>query len=139
MFVTLLSSDMFRALTCTSSGGKIVFTQHLVSSLSVNVCTVHWLRAEFCTFHFHVGISWCYLPCSACFVVPDRCVVLVQYYFCVLILVNRVCLFCIMQFDVFSTVHHSIELFHQPTLMHNFLYSLTICLLHYYLPTCFEH
>ena len=35
-------------------------------------------------------------------------------------------------FFVFSTVHHSIELFHQPTLMHNFLYSLTICLLHYY-------
>ena len=25
-----------------------------------------------------------------------------------------------------------IELFNQPTLMHNFLYSLTICLLHYY-------
>ena len=36
------------------------------------------------------------------------------------------------QFDVFSTVHHSIELFHQPTLMHHFLYLLTICLLHYY-------
>ena len=35
-------------------------------------------------------------------------------------------------FDVFSTVHHSRELFHQPTLMHNFLYSLTTCLLHYY-------
>ena len=35
-------------------------------------------------------------------------------------------------FDVFSTVHHSIELFHQPPLMHNFLFSLTICLLHYY-------
>ena len=35
-------------------------------------------------------------------------------------------------FEVFSTVHRSIELFHQPTLMHNFLYSLTICLLHYY-------
>ena len=35
------------------------------------------------------------------------------------------------QFGVFSTVHHSIELFHHPTLMHNFLYSLTICLLHY--------
>ena len=35
-------------------------------------------------------------------------------------------------FDVFSTVHHSIELFHQPTWMHNFLYSVTICLLHYY-------
>ena len=38
--------DMFRALTCPSSGGKIVFTQHLVSSFSVNVCTVHWLRAD---------------------------------------------------------------------------------------------
>ena len=37
---------MFRALTCPSSGGKIVFTQHLVSSLSVNVCTIHRLRAD---------------------------------------------------------------------------------------------
>jgi hypothetical protein len=37
---------MFPALTCASSGGKIVFTQHPVSSLSVNVCTVHSLRAE---------------------------------------------------------------------------------------------
>ena len=26
----------------------------------------------------------------------------------------------------------TVALFHQPTLMHNFLYSLTICLLHYY-------
>jgi hypothetical protein len=26
----------------------MVFTQHLVSSLSVNVCTVHWLSTE-CT------------------------------------------------------------------------------------------
>ena len=37
---------MFRALTYPSSGGKIVFTQHLVSSLSVNVCTVHWYTPE---------------------------------------------------------------------------------------------
>ena len=37
---------MFRALTCPSSGGKIVFTKHLVSKLSVNVYTVHWLRAD---------------------------------------------------------------------------------------------
>ena len=34
---------MFRALTCPSSGDKIVFTQHLVSSLSVNFCRA---RAE---------------------------------------------------------------------------------------------
>jgi hypothetical protein len=32
--------DMFRALTCPSSGGNIAFTQHLISSLSVNGCTV---------------------------------------------------------------------------------------------------
>jgi hypothetical protein len=38
---------MFRALTCPSSGGKIVFPQHLVSSLSVNVCTVNRLRADY--------------------------------------------------------------------------------------------
>jgi len=37
---------MFRALTCPTSGGNIVFTQHLLSSLSVNVCTVHLLRAN---------------------------------------------------------------------------------------------
>ena len=36
-----------------------------------------------------------------------------------------------LKFDVSSTVHQSTELFHQPTLMHNF-YSFTICLLHYY-------
>ena len=42
-YTTIL--DMFRALTCPSSGGKIVFTQHLVSSLSVNGCTVRRLRA----------------------------------------------------------------------------------------------
>jgi len=37
---------MFRALTCPSSGGQIVFTQHLVTSLSVNGCTVHRLRED---------------------------------------------------------------------------------------------
>ena len=34
-----------------------------------------------------------------------------------------------MFFDVFSTVHHSIGLFLQPTLMHN---SITACMSHYY-------
>ena len=90
--ITIL--DMFRALTCPFSGGTTAQTQHLVSSLS---------------------LSWCYLPCSACFVVPDCCVVLVQFCLGVLILVNRFCLFGITQFDVFSTVHHSIGLFLQPT------------------------
>ena len=34
-------------------------------------------------------------------------------------------------FDVFSTVHHSIELLHLPTLMHNSLF-INKCMLHYY-------
>jgi len=37
---------MFRALTCPSSGGQIVLLQHLVSSLSVNGCTVRRLGAD---------------------------------------------------------------------------------------------
>ena len=45
IFYTIIL-DMFRALTCPSSGGQIVFSQHLVSSLSANGCTVHRLRAD---------------------------------------------------------------------------------------------
>jgi len=37
---------MFRALTCPSSGGEIVLSQHLVSSLSINGCTVCRTRAD---------------------------------------------------------------------------------------------
>jgi len=37
---------MFRALTCPSSGGQIVLSQHLVSSLSVNGCTLCRMRAD---------------------------------------------------------------------------------------------
>ena len=33
---------------------------------------------------------------------------------------------------IVSTVVHEFDLFHQPTLMHNFLYSLTICLCKFY-------
>ena len=36
---------MFRALTCPSSGGQIVLSHHLVSSLSVRGCTVCRMRA----------------------------------------------------------------------------------------------
>ena len=35
---------------------------------------------------------------------------------------------------IYIYIYICIELFHQPTLMHYFLYSLTICLLHYYPP-----
>jgi hypothetical protein len=44
---------MFRALTCPSSGGKIAFIQHLVSSLSVNGCTGHRLEAVEITSNGH--------------------------------------------------------------------------------------
>ena len=37
---------MFRALTCPYSGGQIVLSQHLVSSLSVNDCTVCRMRTD---------------------------------------------------------------------------------------------
>ena len=38
--------NMFRASTRPSSGGQIVLSQHLVSSLSVNGCTVCRMRAD---------------------------------------------------------------------------------------------
>ena len=37
---------MFRTLTCPSSGGQILLSQYLVSSLSVNGCTVCRMRAD---------------------------------------------------------------------------------------------
>ena len=37
---------MFRALTCPYSGGQILLSQHLVSSLSVKGCKVNELRAD---------------------------------------------------------------------------------------------
>jgi len=35
---------MFRTLLCSSSGGSILYVQHLVPSLSVSGRTLHWLR-----------------------------------------------------------------------------------------------
>jgi hypothetical protein len=35
-FITILYMYMFRAISCSSSGGQIVLIQHLVLSLSVN-------------------------------------------------------------------------------------------------------
>jgi len=35
---------MFQALLCSSSGGQIVYVQHLVPSLSMRSRTLHWLR-----------------------------------------------------------------------------------------------
>ena len=52
---------MFRALTCPSSGGQIVLSQHLVSSLSVNGRTVCRMRTvcshlAYCTAVYRVMI-----------------------------------------------------------------------------------
>jgi hypothetical protein len=38
--------DRFRGLTCPSSGGKFVLSQHLVLSLSVKGYTVCWMRTD---------------------------------------------------------------------------------------------
>ena len=43
-FITILYVYMFRAISCSSSGGQIVLIQHLVSSLSVSDRPVHTLR-----------------------------------------------------------------------------------------------
>jgi len=40
-FITILYMYMFRAISCSSSGGQIVLKQHLVSSLSVSDRPVH--------------------------------------------------------------------------------------------------
>jgi hypothetical protein len=46
-FITILYMYMFRAISCSSSGGQIVLTQHLVSSLSVSDRSAHRLRKNF--------------------------------------------------------------------------------------------
>jgi len=43
-FITILYMYMFRAISCSSSGGQIVLIQHLVSSLSVSDRPVNRLR-----------------------------------------------------------------------------------------------
>ena len=43
-FITILYMYMFRAISCSSSGGQIVLIQHLVSSLSVSDRSVHRLK-----------------------------------------------------------------------------------------------
>jgi len=40
-FITILNMYMFRAISCSSSGGQIVLIQHVVSSLSVSDRPVH--------------------------------------------------------------------------------------------------
>jgi len=44
IFITFLY--MFRALLCSSSGGQIVSVQPLVSSLSLDDCSVHRVRKD---------------------------------------------------------------------------------------------
>jgi hypothetical protein len=48
-FITILYMYMFRAISCSSSGGQIVLIQHLVSSLTVSDRPVHRLRKN-CSF-----------------------------------------------------------------------------------------
>ena len=49
-FITILYVHMFRAISCSSSGGQIVLIQHLVSSLSVSDRSVHRLRENWNSF-----------------------------------------------------------------------------------------
>jgi len=46
-FITILYVHMFRAISCSSSGGQIVLIQHLVSSLSTSDRPVLWYTFVF--------------------------------------------------------------------------------------------
>ena len=46
-FITILYMYVFRAISCSSSGGQIVLIQNLVSSLSVSDRSVYRLRKNF--------------------------------------------------------------------------------------------
>jgi len=50
---------MFRASTCPSSGGQIVLSRHLVSSMSVNGCTACRMRAD-CRAEWRYQMLWYY-------------------------------------------------------------------------------
>jgi len=49
---------MFRASTCPSSGGKIVLSQYLVSSVSINGCTVCRMRADCSAVCSHCNVTY---------------------------------------------------------------------------------
>jgi len=48
-FITILYVYMFRAMSCSSSGGQTVLTRHLVSSLSVSDCSTCALNGHLLT------------------------------------------------------------------------------------------
>ena len=56
-YITIL--DMFGALTCPSSGGQIVLSQHLLSSLSVKGCAICRMRAD-CPMYVTLQSSTCF-------------------------------------------------------------------------------
>ena len=53
-----------------------------------------------------VNIARGYLFQSACLIIPDGCIVLVQFCFDVFVFVYLCCLFCIAKFYILLTVHH---------------------------------
>jgi len=57
-FITILYMYMFRAISCSSSGGQIVLIQHLVSSLSVSDRPVHRLRERVLSQPVHRTITY---------------------------------------------------------------------------------
>ena len=62
---------MFRALTRPSSGGQIVLSQHLVSSLSVNGCTVCRMRADSAEQSL-LSLSWYVIETSVGLMINDE-------------------------------------------------------------------
>jgi hypothetical protein len=112
---------MFRAILCSYSGGPNCVLHHLV-------CHSLWAAVQ-CT-------GWERTQCSTCFVIPDGCIIFMQFYFGVLLSIYSFFLFCNAKFEVFLTLHHSINLFLLPTwcTIHVF-YNICITL---NTSTCFE-
>ena len=118
---------MFRGTTCPSSGETTMFMRHLVLVILCGWLTGMHARQSSIennkhqVSHKHSCFSWWWTHNHPKHVEIDKYTK------------NKLCtvlaLFTIIYRDVGQ---QNIKLFHQPTLMPEFVYSLTICLLHYY-------
>ena len=60
--------------------------------------------------YFYADVIWCYLFDSTPFIMPDGCIVLIQFIFYVLVVKYLFCLFCVTEFYVLLAVHPGMTL-----------------------------
>ena len=126
VFISIYNSLHVSSTQCSSSGETNCFSTASGNSHSENRC----FRL------LYVNIANAYLFQYACLIIPDGCIVLIQFCFEFLIFIYFCCLFCIAKFYILMTVHHVIILGKWPTWCTNSL----LCIYFYLqLSTCFEH